>query len=324
MIGRLARRARQALASLPSRLHPKGQRINWYFATNEAGCEGDQGLHAKLAVLSALRNTRLVPHLITTGFRNDFTRWMEDHGVKLVNATLPFSEVIEAAALNGTYSRAYIGHWLRCEIPLIERKQEFVLYTDTDVVFLKPVRLGHLRPFLFASAPEFQLEGANYVNTGVMLMNVRRMRASAPGFFDYIRGEIAKANGTYHDQYAYNRYYRNHWTALDPLYNWKPYWPTSPAATVMHFHGAKLNGIRTVLDGSASYEDGWWRVIGSLVASFQPSYAAAVRAALAALGDIELPERSWIEGIAYDLETKAAPVPSEVLDLSFMNYKVVY
>ena len=250
--------------------------------------------------------------------------WMERHGVKVLDAALPLRPAIERAAERGAYSLSYMGHWLRCEIPLLEQEDEFVLYTDTDVVFLDALFLGRVRPPLFACAPEFRLTGANYVNTGVMVMNVPALRDTAPAFLDYAAGEIAKVEGVYHDQYAYNRFYRGQWTPLDPRYNWKPYWPTREDIRIIHFHGAKLGAVRTLLDGEGNWDDVWWRVVGSLVASFQPAYAEAIKATLVAVKGHELEERPWIEAIGRDLQTRTAPVPPEVVDLSFMNYDVGY
>jgi hypothetical protein len=295
--------------------------MKWYFATNEGGCHGDNGFHAKLAVLSALRNTRLEPHLITTGFRNEFTAWMEHHGVKLIDATLPLMGAIRRAAAKGTYSEDYVGHWLRCEIPLLEQDDEFVLYTDVDVLFLKGLDLRGVRPPVFAAAPEFRRESRNYVNTGVMVMNVPALRETAPAFMSYVADEIAEVRGSYHDQHAYNRFYRGEWTPLDPVYNWKPYWPRPADASILHFHGAKLGAIRVALDRKADYSDEWWRTVGSLLAAFPRSYREAVSVVLPAVqgwrGD--LPDRAMLESIVRDLGS-APPVPPEVIDLSFLDF----
>jgi hypothetical protein len=36
---------------------------------------------------------------------------------------------------------------------------------------------------------------------------------------------------------------------LDPIYNWKPYWGTSPDAQIVHFHGVKPQHVRQVVHG---------------------------------------------------------------------------
>lgn len=317
----LATRMRKAARRLRDRLSRPSDGLKWYFAANESGSEGPGGLHARLAVLSALQNTQLRPHLVTSGFRNEFTDWMERRGVRVLDASQPLKPAIEEADRAGRYSRAYLGHWLRCEIPALEREDEFVLYTDYDVVFLRPPALRAVRPACFACAPEFRVDGWNYVNTGVMLMNVPALREGLPGFLGHVEAEIGKVSGVYHDQFAYNVFYRGAWDRLDPVLNWKPYWGPLDRAAILHFHGAKLQALRMIMDGGVPYDDPYWRMAGSLAASFQPLYVAAIKATLAATSAGDLPERPWLERLARDLEGAPVPVPAEAISLDFLDFR---
>lgn len=320
-------RRRIGLAGAAGAKEPAADRaaMKWYFATNEAGTEGVAGLHIRLMVLSALRNTRLRPHLITTGFRNDLTAWMAARGVAILDAAQPLSAAIHAAEKAGRYSTRYLGHWLRCEIPLIEREEAFVLYTDCDVVFLEGFVAPGVAPDHFAAAPEFRIDAREHANSGVMVMNVRGLRETLPGFLAFCGTEIgAPSDEVFHDQDAYNRYYRGRWTPLDPRYNWKPYWGDPAGARILHFHGAKLNALGMLYERPVPYEDPYWRQVGSLVASFPAGYLRAVEATLAAtagadLDAAELPERPWIEGLAERLRSGPPPVPAGVIDLSFLG-----
>ncbi|WP_375408847.1 glycosyltransferase [uncultured Methylobacterium sp.] len=297
-------------------------RMKWYFATNEAGSEGVAGLHARLMVLSALQNTRLRPHLITTGFRNDFTTWMEARGVTIIDAIQPLSDAIHQAAETGGYDTKYLGHWLRCEIPLIESEDNFVLYTDSDVIFLDGFKVPNVAPEYFAAAPEFRIDDRSYVNTGVMIINVHNMRKISSEFFQFARHEISNLKGeVYHDQFAYNRYFAGRWTPLDPSYNWKPYWGDPSTANILHFHGAKLNAISMLYEQELPFHEVYWQQIGSLVASFPEGYLQGVEATLQSADGAELSERSWIEGIVRHLRSGPPRIPAGIINIDFLKFQ---
>ena len=135
-------------------------------------------------------------------------------------------------------------------IPQVEQQHEFVLYTDCDVVFLKPVNWPAIRPKLFAAAPEFHADNWNYFNSGVMVLNVPAMRASYQVFEAHVRARILDGRWpAYDDQWALNEVYKGFWEKLDVRLNWKPYWGYSSAAAILHFHGPKLNAIEAMLAG---------------------------------------------------------------------------
>lgn len=306
---------------------PAGQGgLKWYFAINEKGAEGGLGAHAKLAVISAQRNTSLRPHLLTTGFRNAFTQWMEARGVVLVDATQPLAETIRASETIGGYHTRYLGHWLRCEIPLIETQDEFVLYTDSDVVFLDEVRLAGERPAYIACAPEFKMQGSNYFSSGVMLMNVAGMRESLPGFLDLARRQIgAFRDGVAHnDQYAYNTYYREVVSPLDPRYNWKPYWGDPSGSTILHFHGPKIHALRAMYRLAIEWEEPYWRAAGTLVLSNLEGYRLSVAAALAHADELEPAERRPLTEAAEHLAETPMPMPPELFDAEVLEMEYRY
>ena len=305
-------------ATVTGRIRERG--LKWYFATNEQALSSAYGMYMRLAVLTARRNTTLRPHLVTTGFRNDLTEWMEAHGVTVIPGRQPLAETIRAGEAAGRYHTRYLGHWLRCEIPTLETEDSFVLYTDTDTLFLREVNLPEQLPRYLACAPEFKMEGANYFNSGVMLMNVANMRRTLPEFLRSARHQLdTLRNHMIHDQYAFNNFYRGRWTPLDPLYNWKPYWGAPDQAHILHFHGAKMDNVRALYCQRIPWNRSYWRNIGSLVASFPEGYRAAFAAVLAAIGDAELPERHWISQISDALAAGPPPVPAKFVDLSILD-----
>ena len=77
----------------------------------------------------------------------------------------------------GDAMNVYGGHWLRCDIPDLETEDEFVLYTDIDVLFMKNLPKKVPAPKFLACAPEHSRDDYSYFNSGVMIMNVPAFRA---------------------------------------------------------------------------------------------------------------------------------------------------
>lgn len=250
--------------------------MKWYLALNEAGTRGDIGLHTKLAVLSALRNTDLQPHLLYTGERNSFTAWMEEQGVTIVESTLPYMAVIEALVAQGRYHFMTVGHWLRTNVCLEEQDDDYVFYTDVDVLFLRAPELSHIRPDYFAAAPEFDRDSWNYFNAGVMVLNPARMRSDYEGFERYLVDTLQEKTYGFHDQIAYNEFYRGRWERLPVEMNWKPYWGRNESAALLHFHGPKLGAIEAILDERWNWGNDHGRQIGSLFLEHFESYVEAL------------------------------------------------
>jgi len=251
--------------------------MKWYFAINEEGVSTDIGHLARLAVISAQKNTTLKPHLLYRGNRNRFTAWMEDRGVTVIDTVPQFEPVLRWAINAGWYPRELTGHWLRTEICHIERHDDFVLYTDIDVLFLREIELGGMRPRFFACAPEVLINDRGYFNSGVMLMNIPALRDDYPRLRAAIEQRFVEGERVpFHDQDVYNRVYAGQWDFLDPIYNWKPYWAVNPNAAIFHFHGPKIDTIRAMIDGKWAWSDdsGYGRQAGEMIATMLPNYLA--------------------------------------------------
>lgn len=274
--------------------------MKWYFAINEFGTGSDIGHLAKLAVNSARRFTDLEPHMLYYGNRNKFTAWMERHGVTVIDTKPTFERALGQAIDAGWYPRALTGHWLRTEICNIETRDEFVLYTDVDVIFLKSIDLSGLKPKYFACAPETDKDNWSHFNSGVMVMNIPGLRADYPR----LRAEIERRfgnpeNGPFNDQPVYNKLYAGMWDRLDPKYNWKPYWDDNPDAAIFHFHGPKFDAIRLIIDGKWNWQPAYERRAGVMVVGYLERYLPYFRMmhALTEPGD---PLRTMIEGVLRD------------------------
>lgn len=209
--------------------------MKWYFACNEKS-ENFFPL-IKGAVNSALENTTLEPHFIYYGEENELTKWLSDKGAKIVHHRVSFYEEIKDHYDEISFNVAS-GAFLRCDIPIIENDDEFVLYTDCDVLFLKDFDIEKLKkPEYFSCSSQFTKHNFVDFNTGVMLMNVKKLKESHAEFIEFIKKNLSLFNSL--DQTAYQIFYHGKNTNLPVIYNHKPYWGVDNKAVILHFHGSK-------------------------------------------------------------------------------------
>lgn len=229
--------------------------MKWYFSITEATLTADEdhdflGM-IRVAVASARANTSLRPHLLYDGAEGPFTAEMRAAGVVVIRHRLSFYDQLEHAQRRlrpdlHDYMRTAAGAFLRLDIPNIEMHDEFVLYTDCDVMFLSDPALESFHPATFTVASQFDLYGHHKeINSGVMLMNVGRLRRDLPALLDFGCDMIHTMQG--YDQEFLRIFYNGKWDPLSPKYNWKPYWGDDPMARIVHFHGPKPAAARKLL-----------------------------------------------------------------------------
>lgn len=222
----------------------------WYFAlTKNKNSKKYQEL-AKAAVLSAKKNTSLKPHLIYDSGNDDFTDWMFAHGVQVIHHTLSFLDKMTGLPINLEVAR---GAYLRFDIPWIEKEDQFILYTDVDVLFLKEIQLltSQYQPPFFAACGELTFQNIRRgkppsflptFNTGVMIMNLEKMQQE---YYDLIQFCYRnKFNFKAFDQGALNAYMKtknaNQWNYLDHKLNYRICTLNQVInPTIVHFHGLK-------------------------------------------------------------------------------------
>ena len=250
--------------------------MKWFFAVSEVSMDHhDHDFRALIrsAVNSARANTQLAPHMIFDGEEGAFTQEIRALGVTVIRHRISFYDRLEAAQKGQRpdwtpYMFVASGALLRLEIPLLEQGDEFVLYTDCDVIFLKDPVLKHIRPDVFAVAPERQQGSHEDMNSGVMVMNLPRLRADLPVLVSFLCENFARVSGF--DQEAYRHFYRGAWSGLTPDYNWKPYWGINPEASVIHFHGPKPPAVRKLMaDPSYGAPDVWRQLYFQDVESYR-------------------------------------------------------
>lgn len=228
--------------------------MKWYFCTNGLGAKRYKTC-IMAAVLSCRAHTTLQPICVCyDGDRSlppDLVAFLDRNEVPLVRRRPLILDLI--APFEGkvpTFSFAIAtGAYLRYDVPFIETEDEFVLYTDCDVLFIDDPDLAGFRPRFFACAPEFGLDDWTYCNTGVMVMNVEAMRRTSPDLCQLTVGRMRSGLFHTYDQSDLNAFYHMAWDRLPPEFNWKPYWGVNPAASILHFHGPKPDQIREQILG---------------------------------------------------------------------------
>jgi len=217
--------------------------MKWFMCIND-NSQQHQDL-SKIAVLSALKNTTLEPHLIYDGFRSAYSEWMISKGVIVYYKTLTYLE--EFRRCSKEQRSIGPGAFLRTEIPLLARSiglpDKYVLYTDSDVMFLKDP-LTNIHPEYFSCGPESDQQEQLHCNTGVMYMNLHSLFYTFDNFKKHIIEHLDKRAG--YDQPMYNTFYEGMWEGLPIDLNWKPYWGFNEEAIILHWHGPKPNQVSTM------------------------------------------------------------------------------
>lgn len=207
--------------------------MKWYFACNSISKEFFPLI--KAAVNSAIQNTTLVPHFIYDGKPDELTAWLEERGVKIIYHRVSFYDKLKLF-YRSSDMHIPTGAYLRCDIPTIETEDDFILYTDCDVLFLKDFDYAE-RPEYFACSSQFDKNDFRDFNTGVMVMNLKKLRESNAEFSEFIIKNMNKMIAF--DQTAFQIFYDGKNTALPVKYNHKPYWGIGEEAVIVHFHGPK-------------------------------------------------------------------------------------
>lgn len=209
--------------------------MKWYFASNSASVSYVPLI--KAAVESAIKNTTLEPHFIYDGEPDELTSWLENRGVKIIyHRSNLYPELLnhyDEFAL-----KIASGAFLRCDIPVIEKEDDVVLYTDCDVLFLNDVNFENSpHPEYFSRSSQFNKYDFSDFNTGVMFMNVKKLAESYDVFLKFIASNID--NLIAFDQGAYQRFYGRKNEPLGVKFNHKPYWGIDEKAIILHYHGPK-------------------------------------------------------------------------------------
>lgn len=211
----------------------------------------------RVSVESALLNTSLEPHLIYDGEPSPFTDELMAKGVKVFFHRLSFTREIMAHQPNDLHYQAIArGAFLRFDIPLLaDADDEFVLYTDADVMFMHNEPMTGYKPALLAAAPQFDRGVKTDMNSGVMILNVSSLRATR----EQLIGFTVKNLHLGLDQEVLRAFLGTRYLLLPDTFNWKPYWGINPDASIIHWHGPKPETVGKMIDGKADGVNETWR-----------------------------------------------------------------
>jgi len=212
--------------------------VKWFFCwCQDTEFHKDHGWPdlIRVAVHSALQHTDLEPHFIYDGKPSDLTCELERAGVKIHYHRLTFTDVLTAYSPDTTYQAIARGAFLRFDIPLFAGSDNFVLYTDADVIFRERIDLKGYRPEFIAAAPQFERGGIRDMNSGVMVMNVAAWRARRSELLDFTARNIHLGL----DQEVLREFIGLDYLLLPDRFNWKPYWGVNQDAAIIHWHGPK-------------------------------------------------------------------------------------
>ena len=210
----------------------------------------------RATILSALVNTSLKVNLLYDGLDTPFTAELQQIGVKIIKHRVSIYEKLrEFKAGDMGYLAIAAGAFLRFDIPIIEDEDEFVLYTDSDVMFMRDVDLSNLRPENFAAAPQFSKTEATDMNSGVMLINVNNMRKMHDKLIKFATDNLQLGL----DQEILREFFGTNYTLLPAEFNWKPYWGIAADAYIVHWHGPKPVTVSAALLNSEHAMPPIWR-----------------------------------------------------------------
>ena len=265
-------------------------RLMWVFTLN--GAEGHAPAYdemAKVAVLSCLRHTTLIPVCVFWGEPCAMTAWLTRHGVRVLfhepTWRLKIGQAAQRARQRGLVSLAtplfekpqhMLATFLRLDLPTLGFVRPYVLYADVDVLFMRDISLADFAPLPshYAIGPEatpgmvslaYAGRRIAYGNAGVMLVNLPAMARTYKRFVRWVFSPEHLAAGLHFgvfgpmDQGAFNEFYQGRFDLHTfPTFNHKPYWGYNPAAKLVHFHGPKRSDYARYLhnrswDGSPLY-----------------------------------------------------------------------
>lgn len=220
--------------------------------------------------MSAAANApSLLPNLLYDGSEDQFTSWYRGVGGVIHNHQLSFMDKLNEAIALGWKKKEWAnmyGAFFRIDLPFVINKMEldsakvetcYVLYTDTDVMFLNDIDSCSFKcPNTMMMGPEHKR--GTKTNSGVLVVNVAALRRDYQGLVNW--GVENRWPGAY-DQPMLISFYRDSLQLLPDEYNWKAYWGPAQNATVIHFHGPKPERCLDCLV-TASILDGNLRVCG--------------------------------------------------------------
>lgn len=240
--------------------------MKWFFTIDD---NEDIFTLVKACVKSAKKNTTLEPNCIFYGNKNKVSKWLEDNNVNVIYHQPSFlddfnnridsikkdiddikSKKLLKSVFDYQLSPEYlIATFLRVDIPLLT-DDEYVLFTDVDLLFVQDLELDKFKPKYFAGVP--LPHNDKIFNGGVLLLNTKKLKQTHKDFLKYIQNENyvfknSRENGF--SQEAYNFY--KEWDKLPLNYNVRFFYNNylDDDVKIIHFAGPKPETYKKLLEG---------------------------------------------------------------------------
>lgn len=269
---------------MPVNIIKQHPRLKWVFCMVLNGQTSDSYLQmAKVAVVSARENTLLEPIFVAMVTDEadvvtvNFIRWLQSYGVHVIRHTPVWAQLIKDEMAKGTFDQnnessplyttasSLIATFMRIDFPILGFVDEYILYADVDVMFVRDVSLDDFAPLprYYTMGTESIVKPRNkkrnwfagqYGNAGVILYNIPNMRSTYKKFLEHVFSASNLKRGLHYgihgpgDQGAYNSFYnlRNYHAAdtrSAPFFNWRPFWKDhlneGKTVSIVHWHGPK-------------------------------------------------------------------------------------
>lgn len=227
-----------------------------YFALSDDVSNNDEYYYMFICTLeSATQNTTLELHCLYD-FKKTYSNNIEEDRIYLLlkkyNVQIHLISIDFEDSLFKVYSDDYLkeinvtksslySRFLRFMITDVEQDDEYILYADTDLIFLKDITLNSFNklPNTIGVCPEFKntYRYTNF-NAGVMLINLNSYKQAKEQLISLLN-KRKKAKIECCDQGYLNTIYKKNFLKIPNTFNWKPYWGINDDAVIIHLHGLK-------------------------------------------------------------------------------------
>lgn len=172
--------------------------------------------------------------------------------VHIIHARFSLTNSKEFQNKKETWKARASGSFLRLDacdlLKAAGYNHQYALYTDVDTIFQHDPRqiLEKFKPKTFGVISEsthYPHKPYNSLNSGVMWMNTKFMRQTAPSLREF----ICKNNFKMGDQGVLKNFYKGQWEELPDIMNWLFTWGISKDAVIIHYIGPKPNAIEKYL-----------------------------------------------------------------------------
>ena len=208
--------------------------------------------HFLVSIYSCIERTNLKPIVIYDGKNNKIIQHVQDMGATVIYHELSFkSKLYEKCKLNNIRFEVASATFLKLDISLLENEDDYVLYCDSDVMFLNDIDISSIRPKLISATVghHYYQKNTHPFSTGVMVLNIKNLKSSREDFINYILNNNFKTslNDPY-DQGHFNDFYKTDIEFLCQSYDWRPFWGINKFAKIIHWHVLKYSFAKNIID----------------------------------------------------------------------------